>query len=63
MTIKLYSVFAMIAIISGIVALVRIALDHDVEDAVKPNIVIAGICLAGMMIISYRNRRKIERRN
>jgi len=63
MMIKLYSVFAMIAIISGIVTLVRIALGHDIEDAVKPNIVIAGICLFGMMTISYRNRSKIERRN
>jgi len=63
MMIKLYSVFAMIAIISGIVTLVRIALGHDTEDAVKPNIVIAGICLAGMITIFYRNRSKIERRN
>ncbi len=63
MKIKLYSAFALIAIASGVIALVRIALGHDVDDAVIPNITIGGICLAGMILLSSRKRRKIERRN
>ncbi len=63
MKIKLYSAFALIAIASAIIALVRIVLGHDVNDAVVPNIIIGSICLTSMMTLSYKERRKIERRN
>ena len=60
---KLYSAFAIVAIVSAVIALIRIALGHDVQEVVTPNIIIGAICLAGMMIIHYTERRKIERRN
>lgn len=60
---KLYSGFTFVAIISAVIALVRIALGHDAQTAVMPNIVIGGICIAGMMILSYKDRRQVERRN
>ena len=61
--IKLYTGFAFVAIASAIVSLVRIALGHNIQEAVIPNIVIGGICLACMMILNYTDRRQIERRN
>jgi len=63
MKIKLYSAFALVAIASAIIALVRIVLGHDVRDAVNPNIIIGIICITSMIILSYKERRKIERRN
>ena len=63
MKIKLYAGFAFVAIASSVVALIRIALGHDVQEAVIPNIVIGGICLACMIILNYTDRRQIERRN
>ena len=63
MMIKLYSLFALVALASAIIALVRIALGHEASEVVAPNIVIGGISLACMMIIFYTDRRKIERRN
>lgn len=63
MIFKLYTVFAFVAIASAVVALVRIALGQDVIEAVRPNIVIGSICLVMMMLLFYRDRRKIARRN
>ena len=63
MIFKLYTGFAFVAIASAIVSLVRIALGHDAIEAVRPNIVIGSVCLAMMMLLYYRERRQIERKN
>ena len=55
---KLYSVFVVVAITSSVIALIRIAWGHDAHEVVTPNIIIGAICLAGMMIIHYTERRK-----
>ena len=60
---KLYASFVLVAIVSAVIALIRIALGHDAADAATPNIIIGSMCLAGMMIISYKERRQIARRN
>ena len=62
MTFKLYSLFAIIAIISGIIALVRITLGHDAIEAVRYNIVIGSVCLVMVVVLFRRERRQIERR-
>ena len=63
MIFKLYTGFAFVAIASAIVALVRIAMGEDAVEAVRPNIVIGSVCLAMMIMLYYRERRKIERKN
>ncbi len=63
MKIKLYAVFAIIGIASGIVALGRLALGHDVQDVIHPNIVIGSVCVACMYLLLIKERRQIARRN
>ncbi len=63
MQIKLYSGFAFVAIVSAVIALIRIALGHDITEAIIPNIVIGSVCVVCMMMLSYKDRRQIERRN
>lgn len=63
MKIKLYMAFAIVGIASGIVALGRLALDHDVVEVVQLNIVIGGICVVMVILLSYKERRQIARRN
>ncbi len=60
---NLYGIFAVIAIVSAVIALIRIAIGHHVADATIPNIVIGSICVALMVILNYKWRRKIARRN
>jgi len=60
---KLYASFAIVALASAVIALIRIALGHDAVDAVTPNIIIGSVCVACMMVLSYKNRRQIARRN
>lgn len=63
MSLKLYQGFALVAIASCIVALGRLALGHDVQDVIPPNIVIGGVCLVMMVLLFYKERRQIARRN
>lgn len=63
MKIKLYAVFAFVAIGSAIFSLVRIAIGHDAVEAVQPNLVIGSICVVCMYLILYKERKKIEKRN
>ena len=60
---KLYASFALVAMASAIIALIRIAIGHDAVEAVQPNLVIGSVCVACMIIISYKKRRQIARRN
>jgi len=60
---RFYQGFAVVAIASAIFALVRLLLGHDAQEAVLPNIVIGGICLVIMILLSYKEREQIERRN
>lgn len=55
--IKLYTGFCLVAIASAIVALGRLALGHNPQDVIPPNVVISGVCLAVMMGLIYRERR------
>jgi len=57
---KLYHGFAFVAIASGIVTLVRIALGEDAIEAARPNVVIGSVCFAVMGLLLYRERRKIN---
>ena len=63
MSLKLYQGFALVAIASGIVALGRLVLGHDAQEVVPPNIVIGGVCVVMMVLLFYKERREIERRN
>lgn len=63
MKIKLYQGFALVGIASGIVALGRLALGHDAQEVVPPNIVIGGVCVVMMVLLSYKEWRQIARRN
>jgi len=63
MKIKLYLVFAIIGIISGIIAFGRLALGHDVYDVIYLNIVIGSLCLACMYLVLIKEGRQIARRN
>ena len=63
MSFKLYYGFGLVAIASGIVALGRLALGQDYDEVIPPNIVIGGICVVMLILLSYRERRKIARRN
>ena len=60
---KLYAGFALVALASAIIALIRIVIGHDAVEAVQPNLVIGSVCVVCMIIISYKERRQIERRN
>ncbi len=60
---KLYASFALVAIASAIIALIRIGIGHDVVEAVQPNLVIGSVCVVMLILLSYRERRKIARRN
>jgi len=58
MKIKPYVVFAMVGIASGIVAFGRLALGHDVQDVIYPNIVIGSVCVSCMYLLLIKERRK-----
>ena len=60
---KLYQGFALVAIASAIVALVRLGLGQDYNDVIPPNLVIGGVCVVMMVLLMYRERRQIARRN
>lgn len=59
----LYLGFGFVAIASALVALVRLALGQDASEVIPPNVVIGSVCLVVMMLLYYRGRKKIERRN
>lgn len=59
MNLKLYQGFALIAMASAIVALVRLAFGQPVEEVVPPNIVIGGICFVVMLLLIIREKRKL----
>jgi len=63
MSLKLYQGFALVGIASGIVTLGRLALGHDAQEVVPPNIVIGGVCVVMMVLLSYKEWRQIARRN
>ncbi len=60
---RLYAIFAVVAILSAVITLLRIATGADDHEAVVPNIIIGSICLGGMIVLSFKERRKIARRN
>ncbi len=60
---KLYASFALVALASAIIALIRIAIGHNSVEAVQPNLVIGSVCVTCMIILSYKERRQIARRN
>ena len=61
--IRLYAIFAVVAILSAVIALLKIATGADAHEATVPNIIIGSICLGGMIVLSFKERRKIARRN
>ena len=63
MKFKLYTAFAFVAIATGIVTLGRLLLGQDPQEVVPVNIIMASLCVTGMAILMYKERRKIERRN
>lgn len=62
MNLKLYQGFALVAIASALVALVRIGLGQDPQEVIPVNVVAGGVCLICMLLLMYKERRKIERR-
>lgn len=63
MSLKLYRGFALVAIASAVVALGRLALGQDYNDVIPPNMGIGAFCLVMMVLLFYKERRKIARRN
>ena len=63
MKIKLFASFALIGLASAVIALIRIAIGHDATEAVTPNIIIGGACVACMYLLFIKERRQIVRRN
>lgn len=63
MKVKIYQVFAIIAIASAIFALVRLGFGEDPQEVIPLNIVFGGSCATMMIFLMYRERRKIARRN
>jgi len=61
--IRLYAIFAVVAILSAVITLLRIATGADAHEAAVPNIIIGSICLGGMIVLSFKERREIARRN
>ncbi len=63
MNLKLYQGFGLVAIASALVALVRIGLGQDPQEVIPVNVVAGGVCLGCMLLLMYKERRKIERRS
>jgi len=63
MNLKLYQGFGLVAIASALVALVRIGLGQDRQEVLPVNLAAGAFCLVMMILLSYRERRKIERRS
>ena len=63
MSLKLYQGFALVAIASAIVALVRLGFGEDPQEVIPPNMVIGAVCLVIMGLLYYKERRQIARRN
>ena len=62
MNLKLYQGFGLVAIASALVALVRIGLGQDPQEVIPVNIVMGSFCVGCMLLLMYKERRKIERR-
>ena len=62
MNLKLYQGFGLVAIASGLIALVRIGLGQDRQEVIPVNLAAGAVCLVCMVLLMYRERRKIERR-
>jgi len=62
MKIKLYGILALVAIISAVIALIRIALGQDSQEVVSPNITIGVICVIGMYVLLLKERKQIKKR-
>ena len=63
MNLKLYQGFGLVAITSALVALVRIGLGQDPQKVIPVNLAAGAFCLVCMVLLMYRERRKIERRS
>jgi len=62
MKFKLYTAFAFVGIASAVVALIRIAEGQDPQEVIPVNIVMGSFCFGCMLLLMYKERRKIERR-
>ena len=63
MKIKLYHGFAIIALVSAVFALVRLGFGEDSQDVVSLNLAVGIPCVTMMVLLMYRERRQIARRN
>jgi len=62
MNLKLYQGFGLVAIATAIVSLIRLAEGQDPQEVIPVNIVMGSFCVGCMLLLMYRERRKIERR-
>jgi len=63
MKIKLYQGFAIIALVSAIFTLVGLGFGEDPKEVIPLNLAVGGVCLVMMVLLFYRERRKVARRN
>jgi len=63
MKFKLYTAFGFVAIATAIVSLIRLAEGQDPQEIIPVNIVMGSFCLVCMLLLRYKERRKIERRS
>jgi len=63
MNLKLSQGFGLVAIASAVVSLIRIAEGGDPQKVIPVNLAAGVFCLVCMVLLMYRERRKIERRS
>ena len=63
MNLKLYQGFGLVAIASAVISLVRLAKGEDPQEIIPVNLAAGAFCLVCMVLLMYRERRKIERRS
>lgn len=62
MNFKLYQGFGLVAIATTVLSLIRLAEGQDPQKIIPVNIVMIIFCVGCMLLLMYRERRKIERR-
>ena len=62
MSLKLYQGFGLVAFASAVVLLIRLAEGDDPQKVIPVYLTAGAFCLVMMVLLSYRERRKIERR-
>jgi len=62
MNLKLYQGFGLVAIAIAVISLMRLAEGQDPQKVIPVNLAAGAFCLVCMLLLMYKERRKIERR-